>query len=43
MSPVKIRVTRKDQVNMLVSNRTDQSSVLEVLMEGMKDRIIEQP
>jgi hypothetical protein len=42
MSPIKIRCTKKDQVNVLATNITEQSHVLEVLHEGMKENIINQ-
>lgn len=36
MSPVKLRCSHKDQVNVLATNQTDKSHVIGVLMEGMK-------
>lgn len=36
ISPVKITCSRKDQVNVLATNNTEESHVLEVLLEGLK-------
>lgn len=38
---MKITVSRKDQVNVLATNPNEESYVLGVLMEGVKEQIID--
>lgn len=41
MDTVTIKVERKDQVNVLATNSSEEGKVLNVLLEGMKQKIID--